>query len=235
MAKHVALLRAVNVGGRGSLAMADLRKVAEGLGYGEVKTLLQSGNLVFDAKGKAAALERALEAALKTATRHRRRISWCARARELDAIIAANPFPDEAKSDPGHLVVMVLKDRVTAKAVAALQESVKGREIIRPAGRELYITYPDGIGRSKLTGSLIEKKLAIRAAPRATGIPWQARGAAHALSRLVTRGVRDLMAWARAAYAIVPSGRDGKPAAHGVHQARALACGQGCDHPVVGL
>jgi len=56
---------AVNVGGRGSLAMAELRKVAEGLGYGEVKTLLQSGNLVFDTRGKTDALERALEAALK--------------------------------------------------------------------------------------------------------------------------------------------------------------------------
>jgi len=61
---------------------------------------------------------------------------------------------------------MVLKDRVTAQAVAALQESVKGREVIRPAGRELYITYPDGIGRSKLTGSLIERKLDTRGTAR---------------------------------------------------------------------
>src|SRR5688572_3602759 len=103
MTRHVALLRAVNVGGRTSLAMAELRKVAEGLGYGPVKTLLQSGNLVFDAKGKADALERALEAALQRqlgiAT------DFMVRgAREWDAIIAANPFPDEAKSDPGHLV-----------------------------------------------------------------------------------------------------------------------------------
>ncbi len=159
------MLRAVNVGGRTSLAMAELRKVAEGLGYGPVKTLLQSGNLVVDAKGTADALERALEAALQRqlgiAT------DFMVRgAREWDAIIAANPFPDEAKSDPGHLVVMVLKDRVTAKAVAQLQASVKGREIIRPAGRELYITYPDGIGRSKLTGSLIEKALGTRGTAR---------------------------------------------------------------------
>jgi uncharacterized protein (DUF1697 family) len=165
MARHAALLRAVNVGGRGSLAMADLRKVAEGLGYGAVKTLLQSGNLVFDAKGKTDALERALEGALKQqlgiAT------DFMVRgAEEWSAIIAANPFPDEAKSDPGHLVVMVLKDRVTEKAVAVLQASVKGREIIRPADRELYITYPDGIGRSKLTGSLIENKLGTRGTAR---------------------------------------------------------------------
>jgi uncharacterized protein (DUF1697 family) len=167
MRKHVALLRAVNVGGRTSLAMAELRKVAEGLGYGEVTTLLQSGNLVFDAKGKADALERALEAALK---RHLGfETDFMVRgAREWDAIIAANPFPDEAESDPGHLLVMLLKDRVTAKAVQALQESVKGREVVRPGGRELYITYPDGIGRSKLTGAVIERKLGTRG----TGRNW---------------------------------------------------------------
>src|SRR5688572_12564919 len=121
MAKHVALLRAVNVGGRGSLAMAELRKVAEGLGYGEVKTLLQSGNLVFDTSGKTDALERALEAALKQQLGIE--TDFMVRdARAWRTIIAANPFPDAAKSDPGHLVVMVLKDRVTAQAVAALQE-----------------------------------------------------------------------------------------------------------------
>ena len=60
---HVALLRAVNVGGRGSLKMTDLRAVATGLGFTAVQTLLQSGNLVFEAKGKkAAALEQALRA-----------------------------------------------------------------------------------------------------------------------------------------------------------------------------
>jgi uncharacterized protein (DUF1697 family) len=161
------LLRAVNVGGRSSLAMADLRAVAEGLGYEEVATLLQSGNLVFGAKGKPAALERALEAALKQA-RGIETDFLVRSARELHDIIAANPFPEEAKSDPGHLLVMFLKDQVSAKAVAALQEGVKGREVIRPGGRELYITYPDGIGRSKLTGALIEKKLGTRG----TGRNW---------------------------------------------------------------
>ena len=164
---HVALLRAVNVGGRGGLAMADLRAVAEGLGYGDVRTLLQSGNLVFAATGKAAMLERALEAALgkqcgvATDIMVRSASDWA-------AIINSNPFPAEAKSDPGHLVVMALKDKVTAKAVAALQHTVKGRELIRHAGRELYITYPDGIGRSKLTGSVIEKALGTRG----TGRNW---------------------------------------------------------------
>ena len=112
---HVALLRAVNVGGRASLKMSDLRDVADALGFARVQTLLQSGNLVFEAKGKAAALEGMLEAALKKHTGME--TDFLVRsATELDAIIKANPFPAEAKSDPGHLVVMFLKDCADAKA-----------------------------------------------------------------------------------------------------------------------
>jgi uncharacterized protein (DUF1697 family) len=164
---HVALLRAVNVGGRTSLAMAELRKLAEGLGFTNVRTLLQSGNLVFEAGvKKSPELETALEAALK---KHGMETDFMVRrADELDAVIAANPFPKEAKADPGHLVVMFLKDASGAKAIAALQAAVKGREVVRHKGRELYIVYPDGIGRSKLTNKVIESQLDTRG----TGRNW---------------------------------------------------------------
>ena len=174
---QIALLRAVNVGGRGSLKMSDLRAVAEGLGFTNVRTLLQSGNLVFEAKGKPAALERALEAALKR-ERGIETDFLIRGAKELAAVIAANPFPEEAKSEPGRLVVMFLKDRVAAKAVQTLQQAHKGPEIIRHEGRELYIVYPNGIGRSKLTGSLIEKKLGTRG----TGRNWNTVGKLAALA-----------------------------------------------------
>ena len=164
--RQVALLRAVNIGGRSRLAMADLRAVAAGLGFTEVQTLLQSGNLAFVAKGKASALEGAL-AALKQ--RHGIETDFLVRStRELEAVIAANPFPAEARSAPARLQVMFLQDRVAAKDVGALQEASKGPEIIRHKGRELYIVYPDGIGRSKLTGSLIENRLGTRG----TGRNW---------------------------------------------------------------
>jgi uncharacterized protein (DUF1697 family) len=166
-AVHVALLRAVNVGGRTSLAMADLRKLAEGLGFTNVRTLLQSGNLVFEAAAKKApALENALEAALKS--QGMETDFMVRRTDELEAVIAANPFPKEAKADPGHLVVMFLKDAPGAKVVEALQAAVKGREVIRHKGRELYIVYPDGIGRSKLTNKFIESRLDTRG----TGRNW---------------------------------------------------------------
>ena len=168
MTTCVALLRGINVGGRKQVAMADLRDVLTRLGFGDARSLLQSGNLVFRSAERAGApLERLLETeverrlALKTEIFVRTSTEW-------GDVIAANPFPEEADRDPGHLVVMFLKDRPGAREVEALRGAVTGREIVRAEGRHAYIVYPDGIGRSRLTNALIEKKLGTRG----TGRNW---------------------------------------------------------------
>jgi len=167
MTTHIALLRAVNVGGR-SIPMADLKTMFAALGFADARTLLQSGNVVFDAgKNTGAALESLLEA--ETEKRLKVRADYLVRtAKEWKAIIAGSPFPREAKDDPSHLLVMPLKSAPAKSAVAALEAAIKGREILRCKGRDLYIVYPDGIGRSKLTIALIEKKLDTRG----TGRNW---------------------------------------------------------------
>ncbi|MCC6735023.1 MAG: DUF1697 domain-containing protein [Bauldia sp.] len=163
-------LRGVNVGGV-KVVMADLRAMAEGMGFAEVKTLLQSGNLVAaDPKGRATGeLEGVLEAATKE--RFGRPIDFMIRTpAELAAAIAANPFPDMARDDPSHLVVYFLKGKAPdPAATAALNAAITGPERTAVAGRELYVTYPDGIGTSKLSNSLIEKLLGKH---RATGRNW---------------------------------------------------------------
>jgi uncharacterized protein (DUF1697 family) len=159
MSVFIALLRAVNVGGSGKVAMSDLRAMATDMGLEAPRTLLQSGNLVFSAKEKAEVLESRLEA--ETATRFGLKTAYLVRtAAEWDALIAANPFPKEAKADPAHLVAMPLKAAPTAASVKALRESIRGRETAECIGRTLYLVYPDGIGTSKLTIALIERKLA---------------------------------------------------------------------------
>jgi uncharacterized protein (DUF1697 family) len=168
MTIHISLLRGVNVGGRTSVAMAALRDMMAELGFADARTLLQSGNVVFRSERlKGAALEHLLE----EAARERLGLftDFIVRtAKEWDTIVAANPFPDEAKSDPGHLVVMALKDAPSAKAVQAVRGAFDGPEIIATKGRQLYIVYPAGIGRSRLTNSLIERKLETRG----TGRNW---------------------------------------------------------------
>lgn len=166
MTTFVALLRAVNLAGLNKVAMADVRSLIEDLGFDDPKTLLQSGNVVFSGTARSSA---ALEASLETAAASRLSVStdWFVRtAAEWKQIVAGNPFPREANSDPSHLLVMLLKDAPDRKAVAALAEAIRGRETLLVKGRHAYIVYPDGVGRSKLTVARIEKKLGTRGTAR---------------------------------------------------------------------
>jgi uncharacterized protein (DUF1697 family) len=155
---HIALLRAVNLAAKNMVAMADLRAMAEGLGFQKAQTLLQSGNLVFDSKPSGGRLEGLLEATAK------KRLGletdfFVRTAKEWQALIAANPFPAEARSDPSHLVLLCLKKAPDRQALDALRQAIKGRERVEAEGRQVYAVYPDGIGRSKLTMALIERHL----------------------------------------------------------------------------
>jgi len=165
---HIALLRAVNLGSHGKIAMTDLRALMEALALQDGKTLLQSGNMVFrGAKRAGAALEKLLET--ETGNRFGLTTDFFVRtAGEWDDLVARNPFPAEAKSDPSHLVLLCLKDAVTAAQVETLQAAIVGREQVRGDGREIYASYPDGIGESKLTSAFIEKRLGTRV----TGRNW---------------------------------------------------------------
>ena len=87
-------------------------------------------------------------------------------AGEWTEIVAANPFRSMARDDPGHLVVMALKYEPDAARLRELEAWIPGPEKIAAAGRELYITYPDGMGTSKLTGAVIERRLGTRGTAR---------------------------------------------------------------------
>jgi uncharacterized protein (DUF1697 family) len=166
MTMQIALLRAINVGGHNKIAMSDLRDLFGTLGFSGTKSLLQSGNLVFEsARLTGANLEPLLE--VETASRLGVAVDFLVRsAAELRAIIESNPFPVEAKGDPSHLLVIFLKAAPEAKEVKALQAGIKGPEIIHAKGKQLFVVYPAGIGNSKLTNSLIEKKLGTRGTSR---------------------------------------------------------------------
>ena len=157
MTIHIGLLRAVNLAGHNKIGMADLRDLLAAIGMQDARTLLQSGNVVFRSGAQTAAqLEAVLEKAL--AKRLGLETDFFVRdAADWKAMIAANPFPAEAKRDPGHLVVTFLKDAPSAESVKALQSAIKDREIVKAKGRHAYVVYPDGIGRSRLTTALMEK------------------------------------------------------------------------------
>ncbi len=167
MTVQIAILRAVNLGKDSSIAMADLRALMATLGF-EAKTLLQSGNLVFDGgKEKGPALESLIEKEIAARLSLKTEI-FVRTAKEWDALVAANPFPEAAKVDPAHLVMMTLREKAKAADVKKLRDAIKGRETVAAEGRVLYLVYPDGIGRSKQTMALIEKALGTRG----TGRNW---------------------------------------------------------------
>jgi uncharacterized protein (DUF1697 family) len=169
MKAFIALLRGINVGGHKQVAMADLRDLLTQLDFANVQSVLQSGNLVFQSQTTrtGAALERRLE------EEARKRLDLQAdfivrTVEEWKAAIAGNPFRTEAQHDPGHLLLAFFKTAPDAKDVKALQAAISGPERVYATGREAYIVYPDGIGRSRLTHTLIERKLGVRG----TGRNW---------------------------------------------------------------
>jgi uncharacterized protein (DUF1697 family) len=157
-------LRAVNLPG-GRLLMDDFKRVLAGAGYPGAQTVVATGNAVISAKAADAKLETAIAAAL--ARDLGGAIEVFVRDRdELAAIVAGNPYPQMAEKDPGHLVVVFLRGRPSADAVAALQAKIKGAEVVAAGPRCLYACYVDGIGTSKLTAAMIERALKDRGTAR---------------------------------------------------------------------
>src|SRR6185295_17596688 len=142
MTIYIGLLRAVNLAGRNRVGMSDLRDLLTALDMQEARSLLQSGNVVFRSASRSTAQ---LERTLEKETRERLGVEtdyFVRTADEWSELISDNPFPREAKNDPGHLVAMCLKAAPDRTSVAALQKAIAGREIVRAVGRHAYIVYP---------------------------------------------------------------------------------------------
>jgi uncharacterized protein (DUF1697 family) len=144
MTAYVALLRAVNVGGTGVLPMAVLRAMAADVGFSDVETLIASGNLVFTGPDSEDAVREVLEARL---------LAWAGKpiavlvrtSAEMDAVLAGNPF---AAADPRRTVVLFMAEPPPAGAFDAV--SGRADEVFALGTREIYVSYPSGMGASKL-------------------------------------------------------------------------------------
>ncbi|HWA76988.1 MAG TPA: DUF1697 domain-containing protein [Polyangiaceae bacterium] len=144
MAGFVALLRAINVGGTGKLSMVDLRRLCEKEGFRDVSTYIQSGNVVFTSALSEAKVKDKLEKAL--AKKLGKPVGVLLRSgAELSELLKHNPF----KTAPTNRVVVLFLEDAPAKG--ALSSVVSpGREELKLKGRDLFIHYPDGQGKSKL-------------------------------------------------------------------------------------
>jgi uncharacterized protein (DUF1697 family) len=163
--RYVALLRGINLGSRNRIAMGPLRELVESLGYTDVKTHLQSGNVVFSGKRKAPTtvardVERAIEGEFGLA------VGVVVRtADELAEVVGKNPMGDREK-DPAKLVVTFLSAAPAAGKVKAIDAERFAPDEFQVVGREIYQWLPRGVHPSKLTNDFWQQQLGVTATAR---------------------------------------------------------------------
>lgn len=163
MASYLALLRGINVGGHNKVLMSDLTEVFVGLGVGDVRTHLQTGNVLFSAMRHVpdpGEIEFAIARDLGVSTR------VVLRSRdEMLAVCRNSPF-SEPWADPGKFYVAFLGSEPEPLRASSFSVPHPGRERAWISQRQIYLYYPDDYARSKLTNSYIEKQLAVAATTR---------------------------------------------------------------------
>jgi len=139
--------------------MSELKSLHQALGLKDVVTYIQSGNVVFSSDAtNPAQLARQIEESFAQKFGFHSQVMVRTSA-ELEEIIASNPFQNQPEKEPKWVAVLFLATRPESAALEDLQKTYSGPEEIYLIGQELFVYYPDGIGRSKLTLPLIEKKL----------------------------------------------------------------------------
>lgn len=163
--RMLALLRGINVGGKNKVPMEDLRSIATALGFTDVSTYIQSGNLVFSSTLGASECEAALEEAI--AAKFTLKIPVIVRTREQWVRYAkGSPFGDAERERPNILHIAVSKSPLAKGATEALARFTAAGERVEALEDALWIDFNEGVGRSKLTPAVLD---------RAAGSPVTAR------------------------------------------------------------
>jgi uncharacterized protein (DUF1697 family) len=164
MKTFVVLLRGINLGARNRVAMPELRQRLSGAGFEDLRTYLQSGNVVLASKGSAAKVARTCEQQI--AKSFGLEIDVVVRTRdELAAVVRRNPLEKVAKN-PKRYQVSFLTKKPSAAIVRKLEAAVAPPERFVAVGRELYAWHPEGVARSKLWALLASRDLGVTATAR---------------------------------------------------------------------
>jgi uncharacterized protein (DUF1697 family) len=162
--RQIVLLRGINIGPRNRVAMPALRELLAGAGFDEVRTYVQSGNVVLATRRTPAAVARACERLI--ADELGLDIAVVVRTRdELAEVVSRNPLGDVA-DNPKRYQVSFLESEPDAKVLAKISALAVDGERMEAIGREIYAWHPEGVARSKLWASLAGKALGVKATAR---------------------------------------------------------------------
>ncbi|MEJ6785529.1 DUF1697 domain-containing protein [Aminobacter sp. Piv2-1] len=158
MTTYVALLYSIVLGPGRRLVMSDLRAMAAALGLANPRTLVATGNLVFEANGSSVAeLERSLEAAF--AQKFGKHVDIIVRDAEAWLkLVAANPFPEESGRDPDQVAVRVMREPVTPEVIERLRPYVSADEKLAAVNGDIWLYFSRNAGSSRLLGALTPRR-----------------------------------------------------------------------------
>jgi uncharacterized protein (DUF1697 family) len=177
MPHYVALLRSVNVAGHGRVSMADLTESFGALGYRDITTYIQTGNVLFQSPVKSVpALTTAIEDQLARDFGSAPAVILRT-VPELTRVLATSPYP-KAGADPQRHHVTFLATAPSKERLAAFVAPASGRDELEIVGREVYVHTPDGYAGSKLSGTMLERRLGVVSTTR----NWNTVTKLHALA-----------------------------------------------------
>jgi uncharacterized protein (DUF1697 family) len=164
MTRQVAFLRGINLGARRRVSMVELRELLTDLGYGDVRTHLQSGNVVLDSEEPPGRLARKLEERIRETLEID--VEVVVRTRdELAGVIERDPF-GELADDPKRYQVSFLSAEPDPQVTRDLAAANVAPERLSVSGREIYAWHPNGLQRSRLAGLLTDRRLGVTATAR---------------------------------------------------------------------
>ncbi len=166
---YIALLRGINVSGQKKIKMADLRVLLDGIGFSEVGTYIQSGNVVFQVDPANPADPAALAAKIKGAILSH--YGWevqtlVLKPEDLEAAVAGYPWHDKKDRTPDQVYLTFLETLPAPENIAALDPTPYAPEEIVLTEKVIYFFPPDGAGRAKMNNNLFERKLKVNATTR---------------------------------------------------------------------
>ncbi len=165
MTTYIALLRAVNVGGRNIVKMAELKRLFEKLGHGQVQTYIQSGNVLFTAEETEQPLRQGLEHEIEATFGFPVTVILRTSA-ELQKLIAECPFALDTLQEGESLYVSLLADLPSSEGIERLLAYSNEIDNYRIVGREVFLFYRQSILDSKLTNAFLEQRLGVRSTAR---------------------------------------------------------------------